>query len=73
MDALTNADRAKTGGASEDLTGVSPKRGKRGRREDTLGATRAVPIARAEKSSAGAARMGFCASVARAAGAPSTR
>ena len=40
LDALSKADGAKTDGASEDLTGASPKRGaKRGRREDTLGAT----------------------------------
>ena len=40
LDALSNADGAKTGAASEDLTGASPKRGaKRGRREDTFGAT----------------------------------
>src|SRR5271154_2433534 len=40
LDALSNADGAKTGAASEDLTGSLPKRGgKRGRREDTLGAT----------------------------------
>src|SRR5271170_7677603 len=40
LDALSNADRAKTGAASEDLTGASPKRGaKRGRREDALGTT----------------------------------
>ena len=34
---------------------------------------KAVPIARAEKSSAGAARTGFCGFAARVAGAPSTR
>ena len=40
LDALSKPDGAKTDGASEDLTGASPKRGaKRGRREDTLGAT----------------------------------
>jgi transposase-like protein len=40
LDALSKADGAKTGAASEDLTGASPKRGgKRGRRADTLGAT----------------------------------
>jgi transposase-like protein len=40
LDALSKADGAKTGAASEDLTEASPKRGaKRGRREDTLGAT----------------------------------
>ena len=38
LDALSKADRAKTGAASEDLTGAWPKRGgKRGRREDALG------------------------------------
>ena len=56
------------------------KGGKRGRQEDALGTTgvervaaRGVPIARAAKSSAGAARMGFCGFAARAAGAPSIR
>jgi transposase-like protein len=40
LDALSKADGAKTGGASEDLTGASPKRGaKRDRREDALGTT----------------------------------
>ena len=40
MDALSQGDRAKTGAASGDLTGASPKRGgKRGRREDALGTT----------------------------------
>ena len=40
LDGLSKADRAKTGAASEDLTGASPKRGaKRGRREDALGTT----------------------------------
>ena len=40
MDALSKAGRAKTGAASEDLTGAWPKRGgKRGRREDALGTT----------------------------------
>jgi hypothetical protein len=38
LDALTKGDGAKTGAASEDLTGVSSKRvGKRGRGKDALG------------------------------------
>ena len=43
------------------------------RRASSASRLRAVPIARAARSSAGAARMGFCGFAARAAGAPSMR
>ena len=64
-----------------DEAGASAKKGsKRSRQEDALGTTsvervaaQGCPLARAERSSAGAARMGFYDFAARAAGAPSMR
>ena len=61
--------------------GASAKKvGKRSRQEDALGTTgvervavKAVPIARAAKSSAGATRTAFCGLAAKLAGARSTR